>query len=86
MVFDVAPLTGMSLLENVYITLIFEPMTFKPNQFMVGVYYVFVEVLARTFQPVSGSGVLSSQDFYGHRCLTLTSEPMTLKMSPVSCE
>ena len=52
MVFDVAPLSGMSLLENISESLTFEPMTFKPNQFTVRVYYICGSFGSN---PVSGS-------------------------------
>jgi len=51
-------------------------------------FYLFIySFIFGLYRPLSvAQELLSSQDFYGHRCLILTLEPMPLKMTSVSCE
>jgi len=55
----------------------------KFSQFVARLWEVFVLVLVEIislFYEIS-----RSQDFYGHRSLTLTFDPVTFSMPPVSC-
>jgi len=68
------------------VTLTFEPMTVKTRSTRLAtVVSICVSSGSNLFSGSRVLGISSSQDFHGRRCLTLTCDPMTLKVSLLSC-
>ena len=76
------PINTYLLNVSVTLTLTLNPWPWKPNQYVAREWEVFMYVLVQISSVVHQQ--LSSQDFYGCRCVTLNFEPVTLKMSFLS--